>query len=116
MFLIFRRKLIQIKGEFFHFDPTCPIFKYLKEKENCLFKKLCDALCDLNDGTAEYKNMRKELDFRIFPEAWTAEEKESMIRAAKLIAQLEQRNKLLEAKRLKQAYGSDVAKRIKLTD
>lgn len=107
---------MQIKGKFFHLDETCPIFKHLKEKENCFFKKSCDALCNLNDGTAGYKKLRKELDFRVFPEAWAAKEKESMIKAAKLIAQLEQRNKLLEAKRLKQAYGFDVAKKIKLPD
>ncbi|MBN2288329.1 MAG: hypothetical protein JXQ83_03280 [Candidatus Glassbacteria bacterium] len=107
---------MQIRGKFFHLDETCPIFKHLKEGEACFFKKSCDALCELNDGTAEYKTMRKDLDFRVFPEAWVSVEKETLIQAAKLIAQLEQRNMLLEAKRLKQAYGFDVAKRIKLPE
>ena len=107
---------MQIKGKFFHLDETCPIFKHLKEGETCFFKKTCDALCDLNDGTAGYKTMRKELDFRVFPEAWADKEKESLTQVAKLIGQLEQRNKLLDAKRLKQAYGFDVAKRIKIPD
>jgi predicted metal-binding transcription factor (methanogenesis marker protein 9) len=105
---------MQIKGKFFHLDETCPIFKYLKEGEACFFKKTCDALCELNDGTAEYKTMKKDLDFRVFPEAWLEKEKETYVQAARLISQLEQRSMLLEAKRLKQAYGFDVAKRIKL--
>ena len=107
---------MQIRGKFFHLDETCPIFNHLKEEEACIFKKDCDALCDLNDGTAEYKTMRKDLDFRVFPEAWLEKEKAAFVQAAKLIAQLEQRNKILEAKRMKQAYGFDVAKRIKIPD
>jgi hypothetical protein len=106
---------MQLKGKFFHLDETCPIFKHLKEGEACFFKKSCDALCGLSDGTAEYKTMKKDLDFRVFPEAWQEIEKETYAQAAKLIAQLEQRSMLLEAKRLKQAYGFDVAKRIKLS-
>ena len=107
---------MQFRGKFFHLDETCPIFKHLKEGEACFFKTTCDALCDLNDGTGEYKSLRNELDFRVFPEVWVNKEKETLVQAAKLIAQLEQRNMLLEAKRLKQAYGFDVAKRIKVPE
>jgi len=107
---------MQIRQKFFHLDETCPIFKHLKEGETCFFKKTCDALCNLNDGTAEYRTMRRELDFRVFPEAWLSREKETLVQVAKVISQLEQRNMLVEAKRLKSAYGFDVSKRIKLPE
>ena len=61
---------MQIKGQFVHLDESCPVFKHLKEGESCLYKVTCDALCDLAEGTQEYKTMRDELDFRAFPEAW----------------------------------------------
>lgn len=103
---------MQIKGKFFHLDETCPVFKYLKEGEACFYRKACDALCDYSDGTAEYKKMREESDFRVFPEHWMETEKEVLEQVVKVIAQLETKNMLIDAKRMKQAYGFDVNKRI----
>ncbi len=103
---------MQLRGKFFHLDENCQIFKHMKEGEACFYKTTCDAICKLADGTAEYKRMRKEMDFRIFPDAWAKKEKEILVQVIQLIAQLEQKGNLLDAKRLKAAYGFDVNKRI----
>ena len=103
---------MQLRGKFFHLDENCQIFKHMKEGEACFYKTACDAICKLADGTAEYKRMRKEMDFRIFPDAWAKREKEILVQVIQIIAQLEQKGNLLDAKRLKAAYGFDVNKRI----
>ena len=103
---------MQVRNKFFHLDETCQIFKFLKEGEGCFYKTACDAICGLADGTMEYKKMRQEMDFRAFPEAWQKKEKEIQIQVTRVIVQLEQKGNLLDAKRLKAAYGYDVAKRI----
>jgi len=103
---------MQIRGKFFHIDETCPVFKHLKEGESCFYKKMCDAICKLNDGTAEYKKLRRELDFRAFPEAWRKRERDILLEVSKVIYHLEKKNNFLDAKRLKNAYGFDPAKRI----
>ncbi len=103
---------MQIRGKFFHLDENCQIFKHVKEGEACFYKVTCDAICKLNDGTAEYKRMKKEMDFRIFPEAWAKKEREILGQVVQVIAQLEQKGNLLDAKRMKAAYGFDVNKRI----
>ncbi|MFH1071043.1 MAG: hypothetical protein V1794_15595 [Candidatus Glassbacteria bacterium] len=103
---------MQIKGKFFHLDETCPIFKHLKPGEGCFFKTLCDSICKLKDGTQEYKKMRQGLDFRAFPDAWKKKELGILTEVAKLIRSLEEKGNFLDAKRLKTAYGFDVAKRM----
>jgi hypothetical protein len=103
---------MQIKGKFVHLDESCPVFKHLKEGETCLYKSACDALCDMADGTREYKTMRAELDFRAFPEAWKKKELAVLGNAAKVIRMLEEKGNFLDAKRMKQAYGFDTAKRM----
>ena len=92
---------MQVKGKFFHLDETCSIFKHLK-----------DAICKLKDGKQEYKKMRDELDFRAFPDAWKKREVEVLSETAKVIRRLEEKGNFLDAKRLKNAYGFDTAKRI----
>jgi hypothetical protein len=103
---------MQIKGRFVHIDENCPVFRHLKDGEACFYKKVCDAICKLNDDTAEYKRMREELDFRAFPEAWKKKELEILGDVAKVIRHLEEKGNFLDAKRLKQAYGFDTAKRM----
>lgn len=103
---------MQAKGAFFHLDETCSIFKHLKEGEACFYKSVCDAICKLNDGKHEYKKMRDELDFRAFPDAWKKKEMEVLTETAKVIRQLEEKGNFLDAKRLKNAYGFDAAKRM----
>ena len=103
---------MQIRGKFIHLDETCPIFKHLKEGEACFYKTTCDAICKLNDGTAEYKKMRNELDFRAFPDYWKKKEKDILTDVAKVIAHLEKSGSTIDAKRFKMAYGFDTAKRI----
>ncbi len=103
---------MQVRGKFFHLDETCSIFKHLKEGEACFYKSVCDAICNLNDGKKEYKKMRDELDFRAFPNAWKKKEMEILTVAAKVIRRLEENENLLDAKRLKSAYGFNAAKRI----
>ena len=103
---------MQVKGKFFHLDETCSIFKHLKDGEACFYKSVCDAICKLKDGKQEYKKMRDELDFRAFPDAWKKREVEVLSEAAKVIRRLEEKGNFLDAKRLKNAYGFDTAKRI----
>ena len=104
---------MEIRGKFFHIDETCGVFKHLKEGEACFYKRVCDAICTLSDGTNEYKAMRDEMDFRIFPEAWAKKEKEILKQVAAVIMKLEQSNRMLDAKRMKQAYGFDAAKSLR---
>ncbi|HUU29454.1 MAG TPA: hypothetical protein VM123_16755 [archaeon] len=103
---------MQVRGQFFHLDETCPVFKHLKEGEACFYKSQCDAICKLNDGTAEYKKMRLDLDFRAFPESWKKKEKDVLTEVAKVIGLLEKKGTPLDVKRMKLAYGFHVAKRI----
>ena len=103
---------MQIKGSFVHLDESCPVFKHLKEGETCLYKTACDAICALADGSQEYGKMRQELDFRAFPEAWKKKELMVLADAAKIIRHLEEKGNFLDAKRMKQAYGFDTAKRL----
>jgi len=103
---------MQIKGNFVHLDESCPVFKHLKEGETCFYKTTCDALCGFADGTKEYKKMRDELDFRAFPEAWKKKELGILANVAKVIRHLEEKGNFLDAKRMKQAYGFDTAKRM----
>jgi len=103
---------MQIKGKFVHVDENCPVFKHLKKGEACFYKSACDALCDYPDGKKEYKQMRDELDFRAFPEAWKKKEIVVLSTAAKIIRHLEEKGNFLDAKRLKNAYGFDTAKRL----
>jgi len=103
---------MQVKGNFFHLDETCNVFKHLREGEACFYKSTCDAICNLKDGTQEYKKMRDELDFRAFPEAWKKKEMEILTEVAKVIRLLEKKGNLLDARRLKAAYGFDTVKRI----
>ena len=103
---------MQVRGKFFHLDENCQIFKHVKEGEACFYKTACDAICKLQDGNEEYKKMRQQMDFRVFPEAWAKKEKEILTQVAQIIASLEQKGNLLDAKRLKSAYGFDVNKRI----
>src|SRR3972149_11372980 len=98
---------MQIKGKFFHVDENCLVFKFLKEGEACFYKAACDAICRLSDGTQEYKKMRREMDFRVFPEAWMKREKEIQGQIVQIIVSLGQKGNLLDAKRLKAAYGFD---------
>ena len=103
---------MQIKGQFVHLDESCPVFKHLKEGESCFYKVACDALCDLANGDQEFKKMRDELDFRAFPEAWKKKELMVLADVAKVIRHLEEKGNFLDAKRMKQAYGFDTAKRM----
>ena len=103
---------MQIKGKFVHVDETCNVFKHLKQGETCFYKSVCDALCGLTDGKREYKHMRDELDFRAFPEAWKKRELVILSTAAKVIRHLEEKGNFLDAKRMKNAYGFDTAKRM----
>ena len=103
---------MQVKGKFFHLDETCPIFKHLKPGEACFYKSACDAICKLADGTKDFKNMRQNLDFRAFPDAWKKKEIGVLTEVAKMIRHLEDKGNFLDAKRLKTAYGFDVAKRM----
>ena len=70
------------------------------------------ATIKLADGAMEYKKMRDELDFRAFPDAWKKKEVEILTEIAKVIRHLEDTGNFLDAKRLKSAYGFDVAKRM----
>ena len=101
-----------IRGKFFHLDESCQIFKFLKAGESCFYKSACDSICKLADGAMEYKKMRDELDFRAFPDAWKKKEVEILTEVAKVIRHLEDKGNFLDAKRLKSAYGFDVAKRM----
>lgn len=104
---------MQIRNKFFHLDETCPIFRYLMEGEVCFFGKACDALCKLADGTAEYKRMRDELDFRAFPDAWKKHERDILGKVIQVLTHLERAgDSTLNIKRIKQAYGFDAAKKI----
>ena len=103
---------MQIKGHFVHLDESCPVFKHLKEGESCFYKTSCDAICDLADGKQEFKKMRDELDFRAFPDAWKKKELTILADVAKVIRHLEEKGNFLDAKRMKQAYGFDTAKRM----
>jgi hypothetical protein len=103
---------MQIRGKFVHLDEICPIFKHLKEGEVCFYKSVCDAICKYADGTAEYKKMRQELDFRAFPDSWRKKEKDILTDVAKVIATLEKAGNAVDVKRLKMAYGFDTAKRM----
>lgn len=103
---------MQTRGKFFHLDETCNIFKHLKNGEACFYKSTCDAICKLKDGKEEYKKMREGLDFRAFPDAWKKKEVAILTEVAKVIRRLEEQGNLLDAKRLKTAYGFDVAKRM----
>ncbi|MBW7997011.1 MAG: hypothetical protein FVQ81_10685 [Candidatus Glassbacteria bacterium] len=103
---------MQIKGQFVHLDESCPVFKYLQEGESCFYKSSCDAICDLADGGQKFKKMRDELDFRAFPEVWKKREMVILANVAKVIRRLEEKKNFLDAKRMKQAYGFDTAKRM----
>ncbi len=103
---------MQIKGQFVHLDESCPVFKHLKEGVSCFYKSSCDAICDLADGEQEFKKMRDGLDFRAFPEVWKKKEMVILANVAKVIRRLEEKRNFLDAKRMKQAYGFDTAKRI----
>lgn len=103
---------MQIKGHFVHLDESCPVFKHLKDGESCFYKTACDAICELADGTQEFKNMRQELDFRAFPDAWKKKELTILADVAKVIRHFEEKGNFLDAKRMKQAYGFDTAKRM----
>lgn len=103
---------MQIKGTFVHVDETCPVFKHLKKGEACFYKTACDAVCKLADGKKEYKQMRNELDFRAFPDVWKKKELVVLATVAKIIRHLEGKGNFLDAKRMKNAYGFDTAKRM----
>ena len=103
---------MQIKGKFVHVDDSCPVFKHLKKGETCFYKTVCDAICEMADGEKEYWQMRRDLDFRAFPEAWKKKELIVLGTAAKIIRHLEEKGNFLDAKRMKQAYGFDTAKRM----